>query len=206
MIFTAYNQYGVNESLELSSDDFVICADGGYLYAQEANIVPDVVIGDFDSLKTQAREFGNIKKYPAEKDETDTMLCLKYGIEHGYSDFVIAGGMGGRLDHTVANLQCLSYAVENNKKIWMVDSNNLVTMIAGGSVEIEKKEGFKLSLLSFTDECRGVSVKGTKYQLNGAVLSSRWPVGISNEFIAPKAEISCSSGKLLICVSRDGIV
>jgi thiamine pyrophosphokinase len=205
VIITAYHPYptDIRENVGLCDNDFVICADGGYMYARKENIVPDVIIGDFDSWQGGYPEDIKIIRYPKEKDDTDTLLCFKFGMELGFSDFVISGGMGGRIDHTVANLQCMSFAVENGKKIWMTDNRNSVTMISGGEITIKKKEGCKLSLLSFSGECRGVSAKGVKYPLENAVLRSDFPIGASNEFVGETALITCLSGQLLICLTAE---
>jgi thiamine pyrophosphokinase len=205
VILTAFNPYpsDIRGSVGLTADDFVICADGGYAYARKENIIPDVIIGDFDSWQGELPEDIKIIRFPIEKDDTDTLLCLKYGMEQGFLEFVIAGGMGGRIDHTVANLQCMSFAAEHGKKIWMIDSRNAVTIIDGCSIEIKKQEGRKLSLLSFSEECRGVSAKGVRYPLQNAVLKNDFPLGASNEFIAETAEITCLFGKLLVCVSAE---
>jgi peptide deformylase len=92
---------------------------------------------------------------------------------------------------------------ENGKKIWMTDNRNSVTMISGGEITIKKKEGCKLSLLSFSGECRGVSAKGVKYPLENAVLRSDFPIGASNEFVGETALITCLSGQLLICQTAE---
>lgn len=205
IILTAYNPAGIRESIRLLEDDYIICADGGYAFCIKENIVPDVIIGDFDSWQGELPKSGQIVQYPKDKDDTDTLLCLKYGMKHGFSDFVIVGGMGGRLDHTIANLQCMSFAADHGKSVWMVEPCNAVTMISGGSVEINQKEGFKLSLLSFSEECRGVFAHGVKYPLENAVLHNSFPIGISNEFAESKAKITCLSGKLLICLSKDPV-
>ena len=87
---------------------FVLCADGGWQLARQAGVRPDLVIGDFDSSDQPGE--GPVERYPVEKDDTDTMLCLKKGLSMGFDDFLVVGGFGGRIDHTVGNLQALRYA------------------------------------------------------------------------------------------------
>ncbi|MDF3003052.1 MAG: thiamine diphosphokinase, partial [Bacillota bacterium] len=138
-----------------------------------------------------------------EKDDTDTLYCLKYGIELGFEEFYILGGLGGRLDHTMANLQTMSYAIDRQKNIWFLDGKNKTTLRNPGEHTIPKEEGIKLSLFSFGDFCQGVSIKGVKYPLDNCRLENSFPLGVSNEFTDDFAAISHTAGKLLIVLSQD---
>ncbi|MEA4987868.1 MAG: thiamine diphosphokinase, partial [Anaerovorax sp.] len=99
IIITAYLKKSIRQSLRIHDDDFIICADGGYELAKKEGIVPHIVIGDFDSGNAPEKDSETVIHVPAEKDDTDTLLCLKYGIETGFHVFGIVGGIGGRLDH-----------------------------------------------------------------------------------------------------------
>ena len=92
-------------------EDTVIAADGGWRICREEGIVPDLLLGDFDSLHT-VPDFGHIRRVPVEKDDTDMMLAIKEGLARGETDFRLYGGVGGRTDHTIANLQGLLYLAE----------------------------------------------------------------------------------------------
>ncbi len=106
-IFGAGSFYGLDRCPR--ADDFIIAADGGWLACRKTGITPDLLLGDFDSLSTQP-DFPNILRVPVEKDDTDTMLAVKTGLERGETEFHIYGGMGGRrTDHTIANFQALLY-------------------------------------------------------------------------------------------------
>ena len=87
---------------------FVIAADQGLRYLEEAGITPDLIVGDFDSLGI-VPQGANVVRHPVEKDDTDMMLAVKTGLARGYRTFVLYGGLGGRLDHTYANFQTLTY-------------------------------------------------------------------------------------------------
>ena len=81
----------------------------GYLACRQAGVVPDLLLGDFDSMD-QPEDFDRVRRMPVEKDDTDTMLAVKTGLEQGCGEFYLYGGTGGkRLDHTLANLQTLLY-------------------------------------------------------------------------------------------------
>lgn len=199
VIIAAYNPYGIRNCVELTENDFIICADGGYDLAVAEEIIPDVVIGDFDSIHSETVQAGKIIRVAAEKDDTDTMLCLKYGIQQGYKVFVIVGGIGGRLDHSIANIQTLSYACGFAKSIQMVNANTHLYMMSDGVLHLKKTEQRKyLSLFAMSDVCRGVSVSGVKYPLKNAILTSDIPLGISNEFVEEDVTVKVKSGKLLI--------
>ncbi len=195
----------------MNDDDFIICADGGYLHAKAEGIIPDVLIGDFDSMDFKGatglshpeNNGCEIIQLAAEKDDTDTMVCLKYGIDRKFENFFILGGLGGRLDHTIANLQTISYAIDLGKNVWIIDGKNRVTLRNPGMLTIEKLSEYKLSLFSYGECCAGVCIQGVKYPLKDCLLTHSFPLGVSNEFIESKAEISHSSGKLCIVLSKD---
>ena len=202
----------MKESWEFSANDVILCADGGYSHARKSGLVPHVVIGDFDSIDYDSIEKDlvhsgltecRVIRVAAEKDDTDTMICVKYGIEHGFDEFIILGGLGGRLDHTVANLQTMCYAVEQGKTIWFLDGKNRTTLREPGRLTIEAVKDHKISLFAFGETCEGVSISGVKYPLQHHQLKNNFPLGVSNEFLEKNAEISHTAGKLLIILSQD---
>ena len=99
-------------SLEREDGDLVIAADAGYENLRQAGIRPDLVVGDFDSLGYVPKGQESVV-YPARKDDTDTMLAVRIGLNRGYRRFLLYGALGGRMDHTLANLQCLSFIVDH---------------------------------------------------------------------------------------------
>ena len=202
VIITAFSDCAISEIYKRQENDYVICADGGIVFAEKCGIVPDCVLGDLDSVDEVGKEY-NFERFPKEKDDTDTMLCLKHGLKKGFDDFVIIGGIGGRLDHTMANLQTLAYAKEHGADAKLYSRDAVCRMIFGGeAIEIEKKDGFYLSLFAYSDICAGVSVSGTKYELKCGKLENTFPLGVSNEFAADKANVSLEKGKLLIILAR----
>lgn len=209
IIITSYQSARLTEFFDFREDDFIICADGGYLHACTEKIQVDVLIGDFDSLDYETFENYSssngcrIFRQEVEKDYTDTMICLMYGIKQGFNEFYILGGLGGRLDHTVANLQVMSHAIDEGKSIWILDGKNRTTLRNPGSITIQELGGYKLSLLSYSEICDGITALGVKYPLNDRRLNQSCTLGVSNEFIDAKAIISHKSGKLLIILSQD---
>ena len=195
MIFTAHCQGDVARAYAPRPGDFILCADGGWELACRAGVRPDWVIGDFDS----SEEPGNVRteRVPVEKDDTDTMLCLKRGLALGFEDFLVVGGFGGRVDHTLANFQSLHYAARRGARAEMRDGGNWAAAVVDGSIRVPAKPG-KLSVFALSDVCRGVCIRGTKYAAEDAVLTNAFPLGVSNEFAADLAEISVREGALLV--------
>ena len=208
VIIPAWAEHGIRNVVDLQPDDYILCADGGYALAMRENIYPNVVIGDFDSLGKIPKELpdgSQLVKAAQEKNETDTFLCLSYGIQAGFRSFVVAGGIGGRLDHTLANLQLLAYAANHGLDMWIMDANDRVTAMCPGEKIIAKVPGWKLSVLAYDKICKGVTLKNVKYPLQDAQLSNDFPLGISNEFAGKEASISLKEGMLLLFVSRDAV-
>jgi thiamine pyrophosphokinase len=189
-----------------------MCADGGLAKATAEKIVPDIVIGDFDSFSGEIPAGCRALRFPGEKDDTDTMLCLRHGIEKGFREFVVAGGVGGRLDHTIANMQAMSFCIDQGGSIWISDGKNRATMVRAaltlsrgdcGGDKSGREIPRYFSLFAYSERCSGVSVEGAKYNLRDAILDHSFPLGLSNEFAGEEVLISVKSGKLLVVLSED---
>ena len=207
VIFTARCEGDPARAYAPVAGDCVLCADGGWRLARCIGVEPDLVIGDFDSSDEPAAL--STVRVPVEKDDTDTMLCLKKGLSLGYDDFLIVGGFGGRVDHTLANFQALHYAARQNARAAMCDGNSWAAVLRDGAMCVPANalgEGapVKLSVFALSDVCRGVTLRGTKYPLEEGELTNAFPLGVSNEFAAPEAEISVREGALLITLCREG--
>lgn len=186
--------------MQLVREAYVISADKGYDLAAELGISSDLVIGDFDSVKSFP-QVENIIKYPSEKDDTDLMLALKAGLEKGCDEFVIYGATGGRLDHMIGNIQSLMYLISHGAVGKIVSDREIVQLLAAGSYSIPKREGFSLSLTAYSEKVCGLCIAGAKYNVNDCELSNDFPLGISNEIAADFANISFKKGVLLVIQS-----
>ena len=144
----------------VSKDDFIICADASCNIAEAHGLSPNLIIGDFDSGARPENATCEIVEYPSEKDDTDTMLCLKAAIKLGFKEIIIVGGIGGRLDHTLANLSALLYADENGARAILKGSKN-IAFVASDEERIPKDTSSYLSLFSVTSAAE-ISLKGTK--------------------------------------------
>ena len=186
--------------------DFVIAADAGLHYLEEQGIRADLVIGDFDSLKCVS-EHPNTIVLSAEKDDTDTLAAIRAGIKAGYTSFHIYCGTGGRIDHTMANLQVLAYLSANNMRGFLFDNGTVITAITNGSLCFGKIPCGYVSVFSCSEKAEGVTLCGLKYELNNATLTNTFPIGVSNEFIPASNEPSgclqtfgdCREGQIPRC-------
>lgn len=197
--------YGGEEKAWLTprEGDLLMAADGGWAAAKRHGFQPSVIIGDFDSMPEPDAPGAEIIRLPVHKDDTDMVACLREGRRRGYRSFLLAGCMGGRFDHTMSNLQCLYDCALRGEEAWMCDARNRVTVLLPGEYELSAMAGRKLSLLAFTPEVKGVTVRGVEYPLTDAVLSSRFPLGCSNEFRAETASLSFAEGALIVIYSED---
>jgi len=191
------------EWLTPQEGDWLICADGGWDAAVAHDLAPSLVVGDFDSMPRSHVRDAEVIMLPVHKDDTDMVVCLRRGRERGYREFILAGCIGGRFDHAISNLQCLADCALRGESAWMCDGQNRVTVLAPGEYELENIPGRKLSLLAYTDEVKGVCLTGTLWPLQDAALSSRYPLGCSNEITGDKARLTFESGLLMVMYTRD---
>lgn len=177
--------------------DFVIAADGGYRYCLAEKLKIDLLLGDFDSLP-QVPQLENVERFPVEKDDTDTMLALKKGLSLGYRTFSIFGGTGGRLDHTLANLQALLYLAEHGAVGRLYDKNFVYSAIKNETVTLKGKKDAVFSVFAMNGPARGVSIRGAKYCVENAELRPDFPLGVSNHFLDGEVQIAVKDGVLII--------
>jgi thiamine pyrophosphokinase len=183
----------------VGQDDLVIAADGGLRHTQKLGIAPDVVLGDFDSLG-YVPEGSTV--FPVEKDDTDAMLAVRRGLELGYRDFVLYGGMDGpRLDHTIANLQALCFLACQGASAHLVGVDYTATVIKDEKVTfLPDCEGI------FSVFCLGsdalITIQGAKYNVDRTAFTAALPLGVSNQFIGTAAQITVHSGTAIVIYDK----
>jgi len=177
--------------------DIVIAVDGGYEYLQRIDIHADVIIGDFDSLSVRPQH-PNIIELAKEKDDTDMLAALKFGLHKDCLTFHIYGGTGGRIDHTIANLQCLAYLSLQGAQGFLYGKDCIMTCIRNGSMAFDSSYRGTVSVFSHSDAAKGICLDGLKYRLHNAELNNFYPLGISNEFIGIDSCISVKDGMIII--------
>lgn len=205
IIITSYFENILNIRKYQSCQDYVICTDGGYDIARSQNIEPDLLLGDFDSITSTLPDHIDVKRFSPEKDYTDLDLALKTASEMGASEVMIFGGIGGRLDHTVANLQLLSHYCDHFNNLTMLDGKNKCYVLS----QAQKKEhripaepDSYLSFFSLSETCTGLSISGVKYPLKDYTLTRTFPLAVSNEFTEKDAILSMKDGALLVIISK----
>ena len=194
-IFGAGDYFGYEKVPENS---FVIAADAGIKKCEEKNIVPDLIIGDFDSLGYDLKG-STVIKLPKIKDDTDTLAAVKAGLERGYKNFLLFGCTGGRLSHTVANIQTLTYIAKHDGIGFLADKEELATVVCKG-IDFDKEFSGFLSVFAAEGNVI-ISESGLKYEIEKEKLTADFPLGVSNEFVGKKAKIDVQKGSALIIFS-----
>lgn len=182
--------------------DMVIAADAGLRYLEQSGISADLVIGDFDTLHLKPQH-PNVIELNAEKDDTDMLAAVREGIKAGYELFHIYCGMGGRIEHTIANVQLLSELSQNGKQGFLFGQNCILTVITNRTLSFPKSAFGFISVFSYSEKSKGVFLKGLKYELDNATLTNTFPIGVSNEFTGNESVITVKSGTLLVVFPKE---
>lgn len=181
--------------------DLVLAADGGYLWLTEMGIEPDQIVGDFDSLLEIPNRPG-VVCLAKEKDETDTMAAVRLAVEQGCREFHIYGGTGGRFDHTVANLQLLTWLSRRKYVNRLYGKNWIAAAVTNGALCFPPSARGMLSVFCKGDTARNVCLEGLKYPLVHATLTCDVALGVSNEWIGQPSRVAVGEGTLLVIWER----
>ncbi|MBE6552325.1 MAG: thiamine diphosphokinase [Ruminococcaceae bacterium] len=184
--------------------DLIIAADKGYETLKKIGLEPAFAVGDFDSLEFVPTDT-EIILHPVEKDDTDMSLAVNEGIKRGFDTFVIYGGMGGRPDHTYANIQLAADMAKKGIKVFFIGEGYTVTALYESEILFDKKAKGNISVFSVTDSSKGVYEQGLKYSLSDAVLTNTVPLGVSNEFMGTESRVSVKKGILLVMFEGEDI-
>ncbi|MDO8784581.1 MAG: thiamine diphosphokinase [Syntrophales bacterium] len=192
----------LHANLKVHAGAEIICADGGARHLRSCGLIPDVIIGDMDSLDHDEEEYfeemgSKIIRYPREKEETDTQLALEYALEMNPKEIWIFGALGGRLDHAMANVSLLVPGTERGIRIKLVDEWCEVFVVTASCV-IEGKPGQTVSLLPLSSAVTGITLEGFEYPLQDGTMEIGRPYGMSNRLIEARGVISVASGYLLV--------
>ena len=189
--------------------DYIIASDRGLEVLDKYKILPDYIIGDFDSIDKNilGKYVDNkniiIKELNPEKDYTDTHMALKLAIDLKSTDITVLGAIGTRIDHTIANIHILKETLNNNIACKIVDSRNEIQLIDKKTI-LELDSNYKyISLIPLTTKVEGISLKGFKYPLLDATLKIGHSIGVSNEQLEDYAEIDLKEGILILIKSKD---
>ncbi len=182
--------------IDKGKDDLIIAADGGYNEALKNNINVDLLIGDLDSINEIPDNIETIK-LNKEKDETDTYISIEEAIKRGYNDITLYGCLGGRIEHTIANIQILAKYTKDNIKIKMLSENQNIYILKENDQKVIDKNLKYISLFSYSTNAI-VSLDGFKYNGDNIELTNTFPLGIDNETTNRKGTIKIKKGIVLV--------
>jgi thiamine pyrophosphokinase len=184
--------------------DWIIGADGGAARALDWGLVPQVVIGDMDSLPAALR--GELEargsafiEHPRAKDETDLELALNYAVQQGAEEILVLGALGGRLDHTLANLLLLALPSLEGVLVRVVNGAGEVLLVGSKRrITLQGSPGDLVSLLPIGGDACGVTTTGLAWALQSDRLRFGFSRGVSNEMTAREARVEVEQGLLLV--------
>lgn len=175
----------------------VIAVDGGYEYIK--GICPiDIVLGDFDSLGYVPQDI-NTQTFPCEKDFTDMQLALKKCEELNVVEVAIYGGLGGRLDHTLANIQNCCHFAKNGMNVVLKGNEDIFFVTK--ELKINGRVGQVVSVIAL-EKADGVNYDGFKYSAQNLTINTDFPIGVSNVLIKPQAKINIATGVLAVVLNK----
>lgn len=186
----------------------VYAVDGGLTVAEAAGVMPDYLVGDFDTAEDAL--VGRYEhrcvtlRHKPEKDATDTELAVDEALDRGAETIILLGATGTRMDHTLANVHMLYRILQRGKQAWIMDENNRISL-HDKPFTCKRAEMFGnyVSFLPFFGETTGVTLKGFKYPLSGKTLTAGISLGVSNEAKEDVMEVSFEKGYLLMIEARD---
>lgn len=187
--------------------DFILSADGGTDYCVELGIIPDLVIGDLDSISPKTLDILKKKEvpinvFPIKKDKTDSQLSIEYLMDKGAEEITIIGAIGSRIDHTLANILLLKTIKDKGIKGKIVHNNNIIYIIDDELI-LDKKNGYFVSIIPIESKGVLVSLKGFEYNLSKVKIDFASTLGVSNFVIDEKGYIKVHEGECLVVVSKD---
>ena len=191
----------------IKKEDIIICCDGGCKYAFAEGILPKYIIGDLDSSSEQIIDFYKtkgviLKKLDKEKDESDLEVCIDFAISLKALEILILGAIGDRFDHTLANVNLLKKALDNNIKATIIDENNEIQLI-NSEAKIFGKKGDTVSLIPLSTNVFSVTTENLLYPLKDYNMQIGYSLGISNVMLNDSAKVFLKEGYLLIIKSKD---
>ncbi len=182
----------------ITENDFVICADSGYDIASESSISTDLLIGDFDSIKTVPQDVNTIS-LPVEKDVTDCVAAYNEGVKLGFESFILFGGTGGRFEHTFSNISLMANASVNGHNFEIVDDRHFFRCITNSSVNIMRKVNQQVSVFAYGSKAYGVTLSGFHYKLDNYTLDPfDGALGTSNDITEEFGTVSVTHGTVII--------
>ncbi|CEN76660.1 thiamine pyrophosphokinase (TPK) (Thiamine diphospho kinase) [[Clostridium] sordellii] len=190
--------------------EYIICADGGAKHLYELDIIPHYILGDLDSLEEHIIEFYKrkkveFKKFPSRKNETDTQLCVHLANELGVEELHLLGALGGRVDHTLANINLMYYIKELGIKPIIKSENEDIYIIENENITICGQKGNTVSIIPLKGDLKGITLKNLEYPLNDANIKFGDPIGLSNVMTEDSFNVNLDKGSILIILNKKAV-
>ena len=186
---------------EIQCDDFIVFCDSGIKHLESLQVKPGLIVGDFDSHENPHLDVETIV-LPCVKDDTDTVFAVKEAMKRGYTDFLLIGVIGARLDHTLANVSILLYLDSNDANGKIIDDYSEMEIVSDHPAFITDDYSY-FSLLNISGKASGITIADAKYPLDNAEISCDYQYGISNEVNRGEvAKVTVRYGKLLLIKVR----
>ncbi len=191
----------------IKNAQLIICADGGARHLKKLNIIPHVLMGDFDSITPEDKSFFlkkqvKIFSFPPEKNKTDSALCIDYALDQKVTDITLLGMTGTRLDHTLANIFLLKQILKKNIPARIINTTNEVYLVTT-SITIHGQPGDNLSLIPLSQKVSGITLEGLAYPLKNATIEMGSSLGVSNYFKEKMVRVTIEKGILIVTKSKD---
>ena len=193
-----FNERHFSDCAKEGKFDAVYAVDAGFALLEQMGFVPDMAVGDFDSLG-YVPQSQRVHRFPMHKDKSDLELAFDQLKLDGFDEVVVYGAIGGRLDHTIANLQMACNFAEDGLTVTFIALDCAIRIVVGPSVyHLPNLKSGTVSVFSAVDCAKGVTERGLEYPLENADLTNRTTLGVSNELIGEPASVEASEGTLYV--------
>lgn len=197
--------------LEKEENQYVIGVDKGMEFLYSHQILPNYIVGDFDSVKKEIGDYYRnetdvpIREFNPVKDASDTEMAIRLAMTLGAGEILILGATGGRIDHLWANVQSLAIPFKAGINAVIMDRQNKIRLIGGGETHLKKGEtyGPYFSVFPLGEEVFGFSIKGAKYPLTNHTLIPYDSLCVSNQFQEDEVTISFLNGIVILMETKD---
>lgn len=183
--------------------DFIICADGGARHLYKVNIMPNYILGDLDSLSSEIIDFYKHSKvkftqFPSRKNETDAELCINLANDLNVNEIHIIGALGGRIDHTIANINLMYYIKQLGINSTIQTPDEDIFLVSNETFIINGNKGDTVSIIPIKGDAKGVTLEYLEYPLNNFEMKYGTPIGISNVMEKNECKITVEDGSLIV--------
>ncbi|MBK5243617.1 MAG: thiamine diphosphokinase [Eubacteriaceae bacterium] len=193
------------EYLKKFNTPYIICADGGANFTQKIGLIPNIILGDMDSISKETLKYYEnveLRRFPVCKDETDTQLAINHALEIGATEIVVFGALGTRLDHSLGNIYLLTRLLKPRIQGMIVDEKNSIFLVQDKK-NLDLPIGTIVSLLPLGGDVEGLNIQGFKYPIANGKMTLANPYGISNVVVTEHQTISLEKGILLVDIPKD---